>query len=503
MTIVILLLVGAALLLLNAFFVLAEFAVVKVRRTQVDALVADGVPRARLVRRIQQHLDEYLSVCQIGITFASIGLGFVGEPAFARLLKPAFEWTGFASVAAHSIAITVSYILISFLHILIGEQIPKVVALAAAERAALRVALPLRMFHAAFYLPLKVLNGSVNLALRLLRLPRLSPEHAPSEAEVRIILDRSQRQGLMSFRRLLLMENVFDFGDLVAGDVMRPASQVAVLRLEAPWEENRKTVLTTRHSRYPVLEGTPPRPVGVVHVKDLMYQKTPWPEPVDLRPLLRKPLSVPADRSVEALLGELQRQRVHMVFVMDARGTLEGIVTFEDVLEEIVGIIEDEFEMEPPIRLADALNERRVVLDLTATTADEAIREIVARVPPEELPAPAGVVIDALLAREKAMSTELGMGLAVPHARLPSVKAPCLYVARSREGVRFEAGEEHRANVLFVILTATAVPRDQVRLLARIAALRDSDYLWDRLLAAAKPSEIVEAIREGGIILTG
>jgi CBS domain containing-hemolysin-like protein len=192
------LLAVAALLLLNAFFVLAEFALVKLRPTQVEALVQQGNPRAPLVAYIQAHLDEYLSVCQVGITLASIGLGFVGEPAFAVVLEPMLgSWA-----LAHAVSITFAFLLVSFLHILLGEQVPKYLAIRAPERSALDVSRPLQAARYALWLPLIVLNGSANLVMRLLgfRTPASEPLH--TEQELRVILELSQTAGSLSFRQL-------------------------------------------------------------------------------------------------------------------------------------------------------------------------------------------------------------------------------------------------------------------------------------------------------------
>ena len=272
------------LLLLNAFFVLAEFAAVRVRGTQVSELEDQGRRGAPALRIVHENLDEYLAVCQLGITFASIGLGFVGEPAIAQLLMPLLGHIE----AAHAVAITISYILISFLHILLGELLPKSIAIRFAERSALFTARPMVWFRYILYLPLVVLNGSANLILRMLGLYALPKEAAPSEAEVRIILEKSQQEGMMPFRRLLLFENLFDFGDVRVRDEMRPIDKVTVLYADRPWEENRDKIMSTIHTRFPLLEGNPPRPLGIIHIKDLVRGNTPWPDPTDLKAIAHK-----------------------------------------------------------------------------------------------------------------------------------------------------------------------------------------------------------------------
>jgi CBS domain containing-hemolysin-like protein/mannitol/fructose-specific phosphotransferase system IIA component (Ntr-type) len=491
MSTLVLLLLVFLLLLLNAFFVLAEFAAVKIRPTQVEAIASRGDRRAKALRHIVQHIEEYLPVCQIGITFTSVGLGFVGEPAFADLLEPILG----SAAAAHSVAITVSYILVSFLHILIGELVPKQIAIRTTERTGLLVARPMRFFRALFYPPLVLLNRSANLILRIMRIPPVSPDFMPSEEEMRIILARSQKQGMISFRRLLLLENVFDFGEIRVRAAMTPIQKVALLSIDRPWEENRGVLLSTHFSRYPVLDGKG-RPVGILHVKDLIHREPNWPNEVDLRKLVRPCSVTRQDEWLETLLNNLQLRRTHMSLVENAKGTIIGIITMEDILEKIVGVIEDEFETEPSTRLADFVNGPRIILDLNAQSAADAIEEILSRVPASELPAPKEAIRTAVLARENAMSTYLGKGLAVPHARLARLKAPCLFLGLSREGVQFE-GAPGRAHALFLLLTSAQAPRDQLRLLSRIAMLRESDYVWDRLIAGASPEEVLEAIRGG------
>ncbi len=487
-----------ALLLLNAFFVLAEFALVKIRGTQIDALEKKGVRRAASLRHIHGHIDEYLAVCQLGITFASIGLGFVGEPAIADMIEP---WLGSAA-SAHAVAITISYIAISFLHILIGELLPKSLALRITEPAALWTTPGMRVFRILLYLPLKLLNGSALLLLRLFRLPASAEDTAPSEAEIRLILDRSQQEGMMPFRRLLLLENVFDFGDARVKDEMRPLNKVVALRPDRPWAENRDRIRKSRFSRFPLLEGDPPRPLGVVHLKDLFSEGMAWPDPVDLEAIVRKTHLTTPDTPLEQLLTDLRRRRVHMALVKDRADQVVGLITMEDILEQLVGAIEDEFEREAPLRLGDVLSEKRVHMRLEATRDMDAIAEVIRRTPPEELPAPAPAIVEAVQARERRLSTYLGHQLAVPHARLAGLDRAVVFAARCAAGVQFgdEAGQ--RAEFLFLLLTPSHSPRMQIQLLARIAALRESAYVWERILGALTPAEMLEAIRSSDEMLT-
>ena len=488
------LMVMVLLLLINAFFVLAEFAAVRVRGTQVQVLEEQNQRGGALLGHVHEHLDEYLSVCQLGITLASIGLGFVGEPALARLIEPLMG----SAVGAHAVAVILSYVAVSFLHILLSELLPKSVAIRFPERSALLTAAPLIWSRRLLYLPLVVMNGSANLILRLLGLAALPRETAASEAEVRVILEESQQQGVMSFRRLLLLENVFDFGHVRVSDDMRPMDQVHALYADRPWNENRDTILKSRHTRYPLLEGDPPQPLGIVHLKDLLYHPVPWPNEVDLREIARMTHITKVETPLEQLLSDLLRLRAHMALVQNEAGRLVGVITIENILEQLVGSIEDEFERDAPLRLADTLRENRVFMNLQARTPIQAIEEILRRADPQDLPQSVAQVAAAVIARERSFSTYLGDGLGVPHARLDSLKAPCVFVARSTEGVIFDpAKPQDKALILFLLLTPTTAPRMQLHLLARIASLRESAYVWDRMLIVNTPAEMLEAIRTG------
>jgi CBS domain containing-hemolysin-like protein len=486
------------LLFLNAFFVLAEFAAVRVRGTQIAELDEKN-PTVRIIAHMHKRIDEYLSVCQLGITLTSVGLGFVGEPAVAALLEPILQ----GKASAHAIAITISYILVSVLHIVLGEQVPKIAAISRPIPAAMLVAWPMRFAHWLFYIPLYVLNGLVRLILWPFGLRKVPEEAAASEAEVRIILEKSQQEGVMPFRRLLLLENVFDFGDVRVKDEMRRIDQVVSLYADHPWEENRDKIMTTVHTRYPLLEGSPPKPVGMIHIKALVQGKTAWPEAVDLKTIAHKTYFTTPNTPLEQLLTELRRRRLHMALVQDDMGKLVGLITMEDILEQLVGAIEDEFEKDAPLRLGDVLKESRVLVDVKATTADECIAEIIQRCDTSDVPDTKQFIINAVLARERSLPTYLGEHLAVPHARLESIKTPVLFFARAPAGVVFDPKKpEEKARILFLLLAPGSIPRMQTKVLARIAALRESAYVWDRLFEVETAAEALEAIRGGDELTT-
>lgn len=488
-------LVLALLLALNGFFVLAEFAIIKVRSSRIQEIADGGDARAKLVAEIQGKLDEYLSVCQVGITFASVALGMVGQKATDLIMGSSDD------LVRYVIAISVSYIVVSGSHIVLGELVPKSIAIRVADRAAMACAKPLRFFHWLFYLPLFVLNRLANLCLRMLGMPPSSEESPHSEDELRIILDQSQEHGLMSFRRLLFMENVFEIGELTAKDAMRHRSQVRCLNAELHWKDTLDFLATWPYSRFPLIDQDPEKPAGFIHVKDLFYQRyfyrAQTGDPIDLRNVARPLLNFPETAPLESVLAEMQRKRLQMGLVVNAEGRWTGVITLEDILEELVGTIGDEFESEPPLSLSDHLTEGRVVLDIEAANLGDALRMALGRIPESELPFARDAIVKAVMERERLAGTYLGKGIALPHARLPGLTKAALMVVRSRVGIPVE-GSAEKARLLFVLLTPAGQPRVHQRLQAQIAGiLENSEYVEDHLLEATTPAEVVEILRTG------
>lgn len=483
------------LLLLNAFFVLAEFAAVKVRPTRVEELAEQGDRRAQVLQHIQQHLDEYLSVCQVGITFASIGLGFVGKPAFEQIVAGPLRWLGVASPeVVEATAITGAYIVVSFLHILLGELVPKSIAIRRAEASGLWIALPLRVAHFIFFVPLWILNTSANAVLRLLGFgsPLKDPTH--TEDEIRIILERSQSSGVLSFRRLLLMENIFDLGGMKVRDAMKTPSAVKVLHRDAPWADNLAVIRESKYSRFPVMAPSQDLPAGIIHVKDVLHLELNKQDAPDLNAILRPYIKTTDDLPLESLLAEFQRRRRRVAIVVNRKSQWVGFATLEDVVEEIIGSVEDEFEKEAPLFIADTMSADRIVVGVEAPDIFAAIGQILGRVDAAQLPATRDRVERAVKEREKEISTYLGQGIAVPHARFEGLDRPVTIFAQSTAGIPI-TGSTERIHVIFLLLTPQAAPLVQVRLLARLCGMMQSDYVADRLRETRDPNELLEIIR--------
>jgi CBS domain containing-hemolysin-like protein len=331
---------------LNGFFVAAEFALAKVRPTQIQPEVERGNRRARLSSHMLSHLDAYLSATQLGITLASIALGWVGEPAFAWLLEP---WVsripGSSPALVYSISLTAAFVTVSVLHIVFGELVPKSLAIRKPRGTTLWTAMPLYGFYWAMFPAIWLLNRTANGILRLAGIkPASEAELAHTEEEVRLLL-ASRHGAQLSDDKRDLLANVFELFDRVARQVMVPRADVVFLSLRKTLAENLALARASGHTRFPLCDGDLDQIVGVLHIKDLFRAEAP---PEDLRRLARPVKFVPESTPLDKLLARLRGERVHLAAVLDEYGGVAGIVTLENVIEEIVGPIQDEFDAEKP-----------------------------------------------------------------------------------------------------------------------------------------------------------
>ena len=333
----------------NGMFVAAEFAAVKVRPTQLAELAAAGSSRARMARRVTKRLDSYLSATQLGVTLMSLALGWVGEPAFESLIEPWFARLGVFRVAvAHSVAATLAFIIISSLHIIFGELAPKYLAIDRTVSTALWTAHLLRGFYVMTFPLTWLLNRATTAAVRLLGIrPAGDRQVAHSQEELRLILAHSEKAGILSEENREIIEGVFQFSKRTARQIMVPRTDVAFLSTTKSIEENMETIRTTRHTRYPLCEGTLDKSIGLIHVKDLFLAQLRGPGR-PLTELKRDVLFVPENSTVEALLSQFIEQKTHMAVVLDEYGGASGIVSLENITEELFGQIQDEFDRERP-----------------------------------------------------------------------------------------------------------------------------------------------------------
>ena len=342
-------LIGAfALVLLNGFFVAAEFAVVKVRSSRLDEIARKGNFAAKSAQHAVQNLEGYLSAAQLGITLASLGLGWVGEPAFAQLIEPVLGSLGVTSERViHTVSITIAFTLISALHLVLGEQAPKLMAIQKAESTILALAVPLRACYYVFYPFLRVLNAASNGLLRLIGITPVHGENlVHSEEELRIILAESAKVGAVSGLKRRLLDNVFTYTRRTAQEIMVPRNEIVFLSLARLWEENLSIIRTQQHTRYPLCTLSLDHVVGMVHLKDVFHAGEEIKLTEDLVKLKRDILFVPETTTLDQLQRQFQQKRVHIAIVVDEYGGTAGLVSLEDVLEELVGEIQDEFDRE-------------------------------------------------------------------------------------------------------------------------------------------------------------
>lgn len=339
--------VVAALLLvaLNGFFVAAEFALVKVRKTRLAELSETGSSQAKVALEVTSKLDAYLSACQLGITLASLGLGWLGEPAIATLISPIFEGiTGWDVVLTHTISAGIAFIIITFLHIVLGELVPKSLAIQKSEVMALKTAGILKSFYKLFYPIIRALNGLANIVLKLMRVqPANEGELAHSEEELRMLVDASQRHGILDKMEGKLLDNVFEFSDRVVSEVMVPRQDMVCLFIQDPFQEVLDVVKKYGHTRYPLCDDDKDNVIGLVHMRDLICLGD-TPEITDILQVKRDILIVPEGMPISHLVQKMRAQRTHLAVVVDEFGGTAGMVTIEDLIEELVGEIYDEFE---------------------------------------------------------------------------------------------------------------------------------------------------------------
>ena len=348
------------LVALNGLFVAAEFGLVKIRSTQVDGLAREGRTSAGLLKKATDKLDSYLSVCQLGITISSLGLGWIGEPAFKHLLEPLFITLSVPDGVTDAIAFAVAFATITFLHVVFGELAPKSVAIAQAEETSLFVAPFMRFFYFLFWPGVVVFNGAANAFVNLFGVPPASEtEEEHSEEELRMIIGRSTKQGVLNTGEEHMLEGVFELEDTPAREVMIPRPEVVSLPVGMPLNALFSFVALGEHTRYPVYEeGSPDRIVGAVHAKDVMRAVETegglgegFGARVKAEDVMREVLTVPENRRVDDVLEDLRGRRLRIAIVIDEWGSFEGIITIEDIVEEIVGEIRDEFDEEGmPVR---------------------------------------------------------------------------------------------------------------------------------------------------------
>ena len=346
----------AVLIVLTAFFVASEFAIVKVRTTRIDQLIAEGNKRAIPAKRLVSNLDEYLSACQLGITITALGLGWLGEPTVEALLHPAFEYFELPESVSSVLSFIIAFSFVTYIHVVVGELTPKTFAIQRAEAITLAVAKPLIFFYRLMYPIIKGMNGSARfLAVRVFGLKSVSEsEVAHSEEELRMILSESYKGGEINQAEYKYVNKIFEFDDRIAKEIMVPRTEIISIDKDLTLNEVFELIGVEQYTRYPVTDGDKDHIIGLVNMKNLLtaYIKDPSNATTSVINYMQPIIRVIENMPIADLLLKIQRERIHMAILMDEYGGTSGLVTIEDIIEEIVGDIRDEFDTDelPEVR---------------------------------------------------------------------------------------------------------------------------------------------------------
>ncbi len=357
------------LVLLNGFFVAAEFALVRVRTSQIELKVKNGSRVARLTRSIMANLSGYLAATQLGITIASLGLGIIGEGAFTSVMLYLFKTLGFeiTSVLIINICRVFAFIVITILSIVFGELAPKRLAIQSSVRTALAISAPLRIFFVVFGPIIWVLNNFANFILKLLGITPVQGETHHSSEELQYLLEQGKETGALDSTEHELIQNVFDFNERVVKNIMVPRTKISGIEVTTGKDELLEILITEGYSRMPVYDDVIDKIVGIVHAKDILPLLA-RNEEIILKDIIRKPYFIPETKKINDLMAELQQMRIQIAIVSDEFGGTAGMVTLEDIVEELVGEIQDEYDEEKPI--VEVLNDREFIVNALAPIYD-------------------------------------------------------------------------------------------------------------------------------------
>ena len=332
------------LVFMNGFFVATEFAMVKVRKSRIETLALEGDRNAKNTLKVVKDLNSYLSACQLGITLASLGLGWVGEPAVSEMLMPLLNLFHLSDSMIHSISFVLGFAIITGFHIVLGELTPKSLAIISAEKIAMYTALPLIMFYKLTYPIMWSFNHSTNLVLKIFGISQADEhETAHTDEEIKLLVEDSYKHGLIDKTELTFVDNIFNFSETTAKEIMMPRTDMACIFIEDSFDEIIAYALSEQLTRYPVCRDSKDNVIGFIHIKDLYKQKIEG-NNQNIEGIIREIKFVPESTSISELLKVFKKEKAQMSIVIDEYGGTSGLVTIEDILEEIVGEIQDEFD---------------------------------------------------------------------------------------------------------------------------------------------------------------
>jgi CBS domain containing-hemolysin-like protein/mannitol/fructose-specific phosphotransferase system IIA component (Ntr-type) len=490
------LLIAALLIGLNALFVLMEYALVRVRPSLLEVLSRRGNSRALRVIEMQKKLDHYLAAIQLGMTLIAIALGWIAQPNLAALIArhlKEYPRIPLGPEALTAISLTLALAFLTWLHVLFGELLPRGIALQRSEPIALWGALPLKLFTDLFRWPIAFMSFCSMSALKILGLkPAGENDPIVGEEEMRVLLYSTQEKGSIPIERLLLIENLFNIGQTTVAETMTPKEEIAALYIDKSWQENLHTIQERSYSRYPLCYRDLDNPVGIIHIKDIFLREASTPP--DLNALKRSVSFVSESEPLDKLLKIFPDRGIHLALVKNDKGLINGLITLEDIVEELIGEVKDEFDRGAVWSLTDSLSLPAVAVGVEALDRKSviaALAKILAGAHPE---LDARKVFDAAWERELKFSSGLGRGIAFPHARLLELKNPMIAVARFAKPVAFPSPDNIPVRLAFLILTPASIPVFQLQILNRLATFAFNEGLRKTLLAAKTPGKLFEAL---------
>ncbi|MCR8629644.1 hemolysin family protein [Paenibacillus radicis (ex Xue et al. 2023)] len=353
----------AVLILLSAFFVATEFAIIRLRSSRVDQLVLEGRKNAVAVQKVISNLDGYLSACQLGITITALGLGWLGEPTVEKILHPLFQSLNLSEELNGIVSFIIAFVFITYIHVVLGELAPKSLAIQKAEQISLLTATPIIWFSKIMYPFIWALNGSANQLIKLFGLkPATEHEEAHSEQEIQIIVSESYQSGKINKTEYGYVNKIFAFDDMLAREIMVPRTDMICLFSDRSLEENLKIIRREQYTRFPIAQESKDNIVGIINTKHFFLNYDNNPEQFDFKSLVQPVLTVPEYIPVNTLLKRMQKERVHIAILVDEYGGTSGLITMEDILEEIVGEIRDEFDADE-VKEIEKIDDNKYIFD--------------------------------------------------------------------------------------------------------------------------------------------
>ncbi len=495
-------LIIAALVGLNALFVLMEFALVRVRPARMEVLARKGNARAAAVQEVLAGFDEYLAAMQVCIALISITLGAVGEPGLVVAIQarlPAFAGS-LSPRTLHAFSFAASVAVLAAVQIVFAELVPRAIGAHYADYISLYGARPLKALAVFLRWPIRAATACSRGVLGLFRLrPAAEAEHAVSVEEMRVVLGETQERGAMPLERLLLLENLFDFGSAKVSDAMRPRDRIIHLSLAKSWEENLAVIREKRYSRFPLCENDLDSVLGYVHVKDLILQDA-GPSP-DLKKFRRDLYEVSDTETLEKLLKTMPDKGVHMAIARDGLNRVMGLITLEDIIEELIGEVRDEFEKVKGWVPGEMFVRAAVDANLPTVERKATIRHLMDRLKAAHPELDADVAFAAVWERELKFASAVGHGVLVPHARLPGLKEPLVAVGRFAKAPPLPTPDGAPLRLVFLILTPLETPTMQLKVLQRIASLIMNETLRRKILRAKTDESLLTLLRTADTLL--